>query len=91
MRLIDDRIVVRGFAEWFPPSIDLRVNDVLLGVNSLDARQSNPNRMMKAFEFSDPAGNAGERMLMGLSIVETLCACAWRDLTYGKRKKMRKN
>lgn len=74
VRLIDDRIVVRGFAEWFAPGINLRVNDVLLGVNSLDARESNPAKMMKAFEFTGPASSAGERMLMGLSIVDdTVC------------------
>ena len=72
IRIIDDRLVVRGFAPWFNRSNDLRVNDVLLGVNSLDARDSNPKAMMTAFEYQEAGRN--EKQLMGLSIVEdTVC------------------
>ena len=72
IRVIDDRLVVRGFAPWFNRNNDLRVNDVLLGVNSLDARDSNPIAMMKAFEYQEAPKD--EKQLMGLSIVEdTVC------------------
>lgn len=68
IRIIDDRIVVRGFASWFNRNNNLRLNDVLLGVNSLDARDSNPRTMMKAFEYQEAPKS--EKQLMGLSIVE---------------------
>ena len=70
VRIIDNRLVIRDFAEWFDPYLNLRVNDVIMNINHLDCRESNPYSMLAQLVYKAPA--RGEKTMVGLSIVEDL-------------------
>jgi hypothetical protein len=69
VRVIDQRIVVRGFANWFDPSINIRSNDVIMAANAVDARLNNPNKMLKEFAWRDTS-TSNEKRAVGLSMIE---------------------
>jgi hypothetical protein len=71
VKKIDKRLVVRGFASWFDPSVDIRVNDVIAVANTVDARANNPDRMLQEFTFRDTAAST-EKTAVGLSLVEEM-------------------
>lgn len=82
VRIIDDRVVVRGFADWFNPSINIRVNDVIAAANATDARTGKPGRIINEFNYKPPP-DPTEKVMVGLSMVEeTICLSIARPNIY---------
>jgi len=83
VRVIDNRVVVRGFASWFDSSRNnVRINDVIAAANAIDACTGRADRIMAEFNFKPPAG-ASEKVSVGMSLVEeTICVRLARPNIY---------
>ena len=83
VRVIDHRVVVRGFASWFDSSRNnVRVNDVIAAANAIDACSGRADRIMTEFIYKPPA-SATEKISVGMSLVEeTVCVRIARPNIY---------
>jgi len=83
VRVIDSRVVVRGFASWFDSSRNnVRINDVIAAANAIDASSGRADRIMAEFNFKPPPA-ATEKISVGMSLVEeTICVRLARPNIY---------
>ncbi len=83
VRDIDSRLVVRGFATWFDSvSHNVRINDVIVAANAVDARSGNTERIKNEFAYKQHSTGA-EKISIGLSMIEeTICVQLARPNIY---------
>jgi len=73
LRNVDNRAVVGSFAAWFKPEDhNVRVNDVVVSVNSLDAKTNGFDKLLLLLRAPPPAKRDKEKLTVGMESVEDI-------------------
>jgi hypothetical protein len=68
---VEDRAVVGSFAAWFQPDdYNIRVNDVVVSVNSLDAKTNGFDRLLLLLRAPPAAKRDRAKLTVGMEAVE---------------------
>jgi hypothetical protein len=73
LRNVDNRAVVGSFAPWFKTEEhNVRANDVIISVNSLDAKTSGFEKLLLLLRATPPQRNDKDRTTVGMEAVDDI-------------------